>query len=160
MSSKFNFIYDRKELAKAINFGKYPVLTMEIGHPMKGWEGHHVYEGCKLRIPCAFDHSYFHDCYLSMFGEDQTDMYRDHPHCYTKLHINSKPACLSSSFGIHDLDEMVEYAQTPIVEPGQTVVVVFKDSVRNIRFVRKMKVSDKVSDHTFPVATINTIEEE
>lgn len=148
------FLTNRQEIAQAMNFGKYPVLSMEVGTPPPGWEPFTIYQGCKVKIRFSSRKDLYNVCTLSMYHDEQPERLRNVPWMWEKLCLSSHCTCLSSSFGFSDLQEMLENANAPWVEPGQEVIVVFNDSVNKQSWVRKMVVADYVSDHCSTVTTL------
>ena len=158
--SKPVYITNRQKIADAMNFGKYPVLSMEIGTPPPGWGPYTNYEGCKVRIRFARRKDLYNVCTLNMFGDEQDPEIREFPYRWDKIHLSNGPTCLDASFGFSDVQEMLENANAPWVEPGQEVIVVFNDSVNKTCWIRKMVVSDHVSDFCATVTTIVNPKEE
>ena len=154
----YEFITNRQAIAQAMNFGKYPVLSMEIGTPPPGWEPFTVYNGCKVKIRYAGKPDLYHVCTLSMYGDEQCEAYREMPWLWDKLALSCPCTCIHSDFGFSDVQEMIENANTPWVEPGQEVIVVFNDSVKKVCWVRKMDVGRTVNNHCSTVTTIRNPE--
>lgn len=157
MNIMTNFITDRKELAKAINFGKYPVLTMEIGNHYKDYEG--LFKGCDVRV--AWDNSRYPDmasnCRLTIeIDRDRLENYVTMDDC-KEIKLTQGCACLKASFGYSDLMDMVHWANTPLIHKGEEVVVVFNDSVKNTAFVKKMVVDTKIDTNCSVVTTLKDI---
>lgn len=111
---------DRHELAKAMNFGKYPVLTIDMADA-----DDYGLKGCKVRI----DAGKFPDGEPFIIGAE-IRVYAD----ACKLTTSSRGCCLSASFGYHDYKEMCDYATAPIIKADQDVVVAVYDSKREIPF--------------------------
>lgn len=111
---------DRHELAMAMNFGKYPVLKIDLAD-----SDDYGLKGCRIRI----DMGTFSDG--SPFIEGATlRAYRD-----TKtLTVSSDPCCLSDSFGYNDYLNTVERAQAPLIHANEEVVVAVYDSRTNTAF--------------------------
>ena len=124
------FIVDRQEIGLAMNFGKFPVLWMEIGNTKRGWEAGKVYEGCKARITSrTTSHGdLIYTGQLTMFNDEQKEDVAAFPWMWDRIHLSSWGACLKADFGYHDVIEDLENAQAPMLEPDQEVIVVFKDS--------------------------------
>lgn len=107
-------LHDRKELAKAMNFGKYPVLTIDMADA-----DDYGLKGCKVRI----DAGTFND------GEPYFIRATIRAYCDDRRLTTSSPCtCLSASFTYDDYTEMVEFATAPIIKPDQDVVVAVYDS--------------------------------
>lgn len=110
-------LHDRKELALAMNFGKYPVLTIDMADA-----DDYGLKGCKVRI----DAGTFND------GEPYIICATIRAYCDDRrLQTSQGGTCLSASFTWHDYIEMVEYATAPVIKPDQDVVVAVYDSRTN-----------------------------
>ena len=148
------FLNDRQEIGKAMNFGKYPVLWMEVGKPMNGWEDFQAYEGCKAKI---VSHTTSHGDLiyagtLRMYEDEQntaeqTEEDKFTPWRWTNIHLSHGGTFLSADFGYNDVIEDLEAAQAVMIEPNQEVIVVFKDSVNKRCWVRKMVTTSHVNPH-------------
>ena len=147
---------DRKEIGKAMNFGKYPVLWMEVGKTKTGWEDGTVYDGCKANV---VSHTVNHGDLiytgeLIMFADEQNESVRGFPQFWDNIKLKNYGSCLKSDFGYSDVIEDLENAQAPMLKPNQDVVVVFKDSVNKACWVRKMVTSDRIDPHCYTMMTI------
>ena len=133
---------DRKEMAQAINFGKYPVLTYDLD----------AKEGAKAVVTKE----------SSRYG---TMRYKCQLFCgYVTegdgmFYLMTLPTVLSSSVGVHDWIEAAEYANAPVIEANQEVAILIYSKKQNTSVVKIVK-SGKV-DPTYSTATrFNEIEEE
>lgn len=105
---------DRKELAMAMNFRKYPVLKIDLAD-----SDDYGLKGCKVRI----DAGTFKD------GEPYTIKATIRAYCdECKLTTSAAPVFLSDSFTYLDYMEMVEYANAPLIKADEDVVVAVYDS--------------------------------
>ena len=105
---------DRQEIAKAMNFGRYPVLRIDLADTDE-----YGLKGCRVRI----DNGTFRT------GEPfiikaQIRAYRDEK----KLTTFSGCTGLSASFTYSDYVEMTENAMAPLIHPDEDVVVAVYDS--------------------------------
>ena len=107
-------ITERKELAKAINFGRYPVLKIDLADT-----DDYGLKGCRVRIDAGTFRS--GDPHII---KARLRVYRDE----NKLTTSSSGACLHDSFTYHDDYEMAENAYAPLIRPDQDVVVAVYDS--------------------------------
>ena len=109
------YVTDRKEIGKAINFGKYPVLFINReNRPYPEYGGDYSI-GCKVRV--AYDNG--------MEGmTTRGNIFFSNENGRDSLAISSRGSMLKASFGRSDVLDMVEWAQAPVVHKGQTVVVV------------------------------------
>ena len=145
------YLTDRTEIAEAINFGKYPVLTLNRENRPNAdiCPDSDYATGCRVRV--AWDRKEPRYAGMTTHGEIYIDK--------GKIKISGEGACLSSSFGYTDVMEMAAEANTPIVHAGQTVVVVEDFPSRKSCTVRMMKVSDRIDIHCMTVASLHDIEE-
>lgn len=152
---------ERQEIGLAMNFGKYPVLWMEVGKPRAGWDPLTVYEGCKARIACQSGRygNLIYTGTLSMYGDEQKDEVRTSPWLWDGIHLSSSCVCLSSEFGYSDVMEDLENAQSPMLETDQEVIVVMKDSNRKVCWVRKMKTTSHKDPHCQTMLKLVNFEE-
>ena len=135
---------DKHEMAMAMNFGKYPVLKIDLAD-----SDDYGLKGCKVRI----DAGTFKD------GEPYTikatlRVYRDE----CKLTTSSACVVLTNSFTYNDYEEMVEYAQAPLIKPDQEVVVAVYDSKKRIPYAAFITRTTKhVSRHcSTPIGFVDT----
>ena len=135
---------DRHEIAQAMNFGRYPVLHINMETPLKGYEG------------------YFHGDKVVVL--DPRPNYPDHQErgnlyfCEGSFEVSSHGACLHADFGYHDVMEMLEWAQAPHISAGQTVVIVCDYPEARKCSVRMMKVS-AVRSFTTPCCELMELED-
>ena len=144
------YLTDKKEIAAALNFGKYPVLTINrennpyaVNRPDSDYA-----IGCRVRV--AWDKA--DPKYAGM---------TTHGHLYYengRLAISKDASIMTNSFGYEDVMEMVAEANTPVVHKGQEVVVVEEWASKRECAVRIMKVSNKIDTLCQTVATLQDIE--
>lgn len=144
------YLTDRKEIAKAINFGKYPVLVLNReNRPFADISPDSDYAvGCRVRV--AWDHK--EPRYAGM--TTQGNIYIEDG----KIAISNDAAVLKAEFGYHDVMTMASEANTPLVHAGQTVVVVEDYPSNPCCTVRMMKVSDRIDIHCMTVASLEDID--
>lgn len=111
---------DKHELAKAMNFGKYPVLKIDLAD-----SDDYGLKGCKVRI----DAGTFKDG-EPFFIHATIRAYRDK----CKLTTSQGATCLTNCFTYNDYTEMVEYAQAPLIKADQDVVVAVYDSKKKMPY--------------------------
>ena len=111
------FLNNRQEMAKAINFGKYPVLKIDLAD-----SDDYGLKGCRVRI----DAGTFKDGEPYIIGAT-IRAFRDEK----KLTTCADPCFLSDSFTYMDYTDMVERAYAPIIKPDQDVVIAVYDSRNN-----------------------------
>ena len=150
------FLTDRKEIAKVLNFGEYPVIMFDLDTPKAGWDD--VYEGTPVRV----DMGKFGDGTKWYEGVLPT-IYVDNHHegientvanrLRSDIHLPGNGACISSSFGVADVIKDAKFAMAPVVKADDDVVVVYTWDGGLNGAVRMMKVG-KVSRHVTPCAMI------
>lgn len=125
-------ILKREEFAKEVNFGKHPVLTIDMSK-----EGfmNAIYTGCKVRI----DNGNFRtgERFLAR-GEFIYNKQED------KFEVANYGICISARFCYEDAMKDIEYAQAPIVKDGEEVIIVKHNSeTKDIRvFIATAKLYD------------------
>lgn len=145
------YLTDRQEIAEAINFGKYPVLTLNReNRPYKNERPDSDFAiGCRVRV--AWDHKDPRYAGMTTHGA----LYIEG----SKLKISSEGACLSASFGYYDVMRMAAEANVPIVHKGQKVVVIEEWPSLKKCTVRIMQVADYVDTQCMVATTLKDIEE-
>ena len=112
-----NILKDRQEIAKAINFAKYPVLELDTANEIVLGGMVAGYNGSKVRVKWQYQGEtlYLH-CELKYFKDSK------------KLTVSSGGCTLAARFSYKDLMEMVEYSNTPIIDKNMEVVLVIHNS--------------------------------
>lgn len=105
---------DRTDIGRVINFKKYPVITIDVSK-----RDEYGIVGCPVCVDAGFFRS----------GEP----YYVHATCRVYrdkkiLQVNSFGACLSNDFGYRNIEEMLQYANAPVIKPDSDVLVVIIDS--------------------------------
>ena len=139
-------VSERTEIAKIMNFGKYPVLTLNT-------EDHGGFDTTSFCIGCDVRVAY----QTKRYGESYT-----RGHLYVedgKVSISNNSTCIHSDFGYSDVMEMVHWANTPIIRAGQEVAVVMDLPSSKMCVVRMMRVGDRVDPHCMVAVTLTDIEE-
>ena len=142
------YVTDRKEIGKAINFGKYPVLFINReNRPYPEYGGDYSI-GCKVRV--AYDNG--------MEGmTTRGNIFFSNENGRDSLAISSRGSMLKASFGRSDVLDMVEWAQAPVVHKGQTVVVVEDWPSEKKCSVRLMKLPERGVAHCQTAAVLPDI---
>ena len=137
---------ERTEIAKAMNFGKYPVLRINL-EDHAGFDTTDYCVGEKVRV--AYE--------SKRYGEMHTrgKIYIEKG----KVAISSNSTCVHSDFGYTDVMEMAEWANTPVVRAGQEVVVIMYIPTAKMCIVRMMKVGDRIDPHCMVAVTLEDIED-
>lgn len=143
------YLTDRHEIASAMNFGKYPVLRINMEN--RPFEGSRYAKGCRVRV--AWDSKDRRYEGMTTHGE----LFLDDD---GKLGITGEGACLRASFGYSDVMRMAEEANTPVVHKGQPVVVVMEIPSTKTCLVRMMKVESRIDIHCQTVCNLEDIDDE
>lgn len=111
---------DRAEFAKAINFGKYPVLKIDLAD-----SDDYGLKGCNVRIDAGT-----YRTGERHFVRAKLRVYRDEK----RLTTSAGCVCLHADFTYSDYVEDVENAMAPIIHADEDVVVAVYDSRREIPY--------------------------
>jgi len=109
-------IKSREEYAKAVNFGKYPVLIIDMNQ--KGFMDE-IFDGGKVRV----DFGTFNDGERHL-GCGEFKYYKKE----NKFYVASYGICISNRFSYEDAMEDAEYGNSPIIDEGDEVVIVVHNS--------------------------------
>lgn len=139
---------DRTEIAKAMNFGKYPVITIDLSNkPAKSWAPDSDYAvGDRVRV--AWDE----EGYEGMTTKGNVYFEKG------KFAIDQNAAVLKKDFGRIDILENASWASTTIVHAGQEVLLVIDNSEQDECKVAIMKVSDRIDINCETVAYLEELE--
>lgn len=138
------YLTDRHEIAKAMNFGKYPVLHINVETPEKGYEGFYVGDEVKVMTPTKR--------YPDLYATGQ--LYLENG----RYGVLTHGTMLKNSFDYHDVMEMLKFAQAPVLHAGEQVVVIENFPGRRRCRVHMMKVSDCVDRFVNPCCTLEEID--
>ena len=123
------FLTDRTEIAMAMNFGKYPVLEMDVAkNQFKCGDEIHGFKGSMVRIDSIYkgEHLYY-DGELMWFIDEQ------------RIEVGGHGICLKASFGYEDVIEDLKKANAPIVDAEQEFILILHNSETRNCFVIKMQ---------------------
>lgn len=143
------YLTDRHEIAAALNFGKYPVLTLNVEN--RPFEGRRYAKGCRVRV--AWDSP--DRRYEGMTTHGELVMDED-----GTLKITGEGSCLHAGFGYSDVMKLAAEANTPVVHKGQTVVVVLEIRSTKTCMVRVMQIGDHVDKHCQVVTHLHDVEDD
>lgn len=142
-------LIDRHEIAAAMNFGKFPVLTINLDN--RPFEGRQYAKGCRVRV--AWDSPERRYEGMTTHGE----LVKDED---GELKITGEGACLHAGFGYSDVMKLAAEANTPVVHAGQTVVVVMDAPSLKTCVVRMMQIGDRVDKHCQVVTRLHDVEDD
>ena len=106
---------ERTEIAKAINFGEYPVIKIDVSN-----RDEYGIKGTKIRIDNGTFKSgnkYFVNAVIRAYDDEK---------CLTTSAYGS---VLKNAIGYSDYLEMVEYANAPVVKANQEIVIFLYNSI-------------------------------
>jgi len=158
------FLTDRKEIAKAINLDKLPVITFDLTKPMEGYND--CYEGSKITIEGAHKGRYADlptHCTPHIWGDELEGVEVLAPwHC-KRIALSPRTIGISDSFGLRDVEEMIMWSNTPKVHAEDKVVVFFKtihpETKKDVGYLRLMKVGKRIDPFCMTATYLVDIEE-
>jgi len=109
-------IKNREEFAEYVNFGKYPVIKIDMNQDAFMDV---IYHGDKVRV----DFGKFRTGERNLQGGELLYNKKEN-----KFEIASYGICLSARFSYDDAMERVEYSQAPIIDEGDEVVIIIHNS--------------------------------
>ena len=142
------YLTERTEIAKAMNFGKYPVLYIDMD--AKKYEGSDYCQGCRVRVHWDSPDTRYKDMYST------GNLY----YCDGRFAISGDATCLSADFGRSDVITMYQQANTPMIHKGDTVVMVMDFSKSRMCKVAMMKMPDRINKFCQTLAVLTEMEEE
>ena len=140
------YLTDRHEIAEAMNFGKYPVLT--LNRENREYENSIFAEGCNVRLAWDSENPRFkglHSDGIVYIDDDG------------RIGILGGGSCIKASFGYSDVMKMAERANWPVIHKGQEVVLVEEWPSKKECTVRLMKVSDRIDVHSVTMARLEDL---
>ena len=118
---------DRYEIAKLLNFNKYPVLNLDLAKD-KIINSDNIFRGCYEGQKVRFE-------YFTHNGEKQL-WHGNLAYFYDSgLCVLSDSAVITKDFGYHDIEKDLEKANAPIIRENSECVVVIHDSEKRLAMV-------------------------
>ena len=139
------YLKDRQVIARAMNFGKYPVIRIDRETPKNGYDG--FFEGDLVKVMTPS--SRYQDLY------EVGNLY----YCDGKYAISSHMVGLHADFGYSDVIEQLQIAQAPVVHDGDIVVVIEDYPKTRTCAVRIMQICH-VTSFTYPCASLKDVDED
>lgn len=144
-----NIITERQEIGITMNFGKYPVIGLDIDNkPNK--ECNSFIIGSRVRV--AWDRK--DPKWEGMTSVCELMVEKG------KYSLSNSGCCLSANFTVYDFIEDIENANTPLVHKGQIVAVAHYSKSIGAKFIRMMKVSPRIDTQCMTVATLADLNDE
>ncbi len=137
------YITDRRDIAQAMNFGRFPVVRINLETCCHGYDDFYKGDLVKVMTPS-----------------------KRYPHAYRtgKLYYSegrfgvlTDSTCLHDCFGYSDVMEQLEIAQAPVLHAGETVILIEDYPCIRVCRVRIMRVSDHVEPNVYPCATLQDV---
>ncbi len=140
------YITNRQEIAYAMNFGRFPVVRINLESSKAGYEG--LYEGdlVKVLTPTK-SHPDLYAIGRVYYSTDSV----------SKFYISNDNIGLHDSFDYSDVIEMLNGAQAPVLRAGCTIVLIEDYPHKRMCKVRMMKVSERVYTSSYPCATLEDV---
>ena len=105
---------NRTVIAKALNFNKYPVLTIDLAD-----RDEYGLKGCEVRIDNGTFRSgekYFINATLRVYNDEKYFSFSAHN------------VCIKKDFSYSDVERMIKMANTPIIKPDEDIAIIIIDS--------------------------------
>ena len=136
---------ERTEIASAINFKKYPVVTIDVSK-----RDDYGIVGCPVCIDEGFFQSgepYYVKARCRVYCDEQT------------LTFTSECVGLTADFGYHNIERMLEYANVPIIKPDAELLVVMIDSEKRIAYdLVVVRTAKRVNPHcSTPISLVEPL---
>lgn len=139
---------NRHDMAVLMNFGKYPVLELDLDRK-QGEESDRYLVGGKARVAWDRKNPRWEGmstvCELTVENGKHT--------------LNSGGICLKSDYSVEDFVEDIENAHAPLVHKGQIVAIACYSRKVKTSFVHMMKVSKFMDPHCITVTTLEELDE-
>lgn len=151
------WLTDRKEIAKAINIDRIPVITMNIRKCMDGYEN--CYEGSRINLEGAHKGKYadlLTHCTARMYGDENGNERHDAPWTYVRIHLSPRTTYLHDSFSLRDVDEMVDWSNAPKAKANDLVIVYFRGEDRG--YIRLMKIGSRIDPFCTTAVMLEDVE--
>ena len=153
------WLTDRKEIAKAINIDRLPVITMNIAKCMDGFED--CYEGSRIALEGAHSGRYadlLTYCTARMYGDEKGNERHDAPWTYKRIHLTPRTSYLTSDFSLRDIDEMVMWRNAPLAKANDKVIVYFRGEKNG--YLRVMKIGARIEPFCTTAVMLEDIDED
>lgn len=144
------YLTERREIAKAMNFGKYPVLRLDLSNrPAQSYAPDSDFcAGDRVRV--AWDKP----GYEGMTTRGKV-YFSD-----GRYAIDQGCSILKNSFTRNDIIEDYEWSCAPLVHAGQEVILIIDNPIEKKCAVALMKVSERIDIHCSTVAYLMDADED
>lgn len=127
------YISGRTEIAKALNFNEHPVVDIDFAN-----EENKIYMcgslvgfKAKVRVPWMYNGK-------TMYDKSELKWFEDEK----RITIGNAGCMLASGFGYQDIEEMVGYANAPILDKNEEFVLVLRNSKTKMALVLNPETAD------------------
>lgn len=133
-------ITNRQEFGKLVNFGNRAVLALDLAKD----KDEYGYKGQKVRVPDmeTEDGTMYCNCELRWYSDEK------------KIELVQGGTFLTASFTYRDAMQDVEYANAPIVDAGDTIILVIHNSETKELRAYEVEVADTKNNHCIQVLQI------
>lgn len=142
-----NIITERHEMAIVMNFGKYPVLGLELNN--KDYSKDFIV-GSKVRV--AWDRK--DPKWEGMTSRCELMVENG------KYGLYSDGCCLTDRYTVEDFVNDIENASTPLVHRGQIIAVAHYSRENNAKLLKMMRVSERIDTQCMMVASLKELDDE
>ena len=134
-------ITNRQEIAKVLNFGKYPVLYVDLDKMERDY-----IKGSNCRIKWNYqDEELLLNCYLEVVNG--------------RYQIGNEGSIVTSDYSVNDFINQIQWSNTPIIECGQVVAVAQFSKKKGTKIIELMRVADKKDIHSMIITYLEEINE-
>lgn len=138
---------ERTAIAEALNFGKYPVFTLDLDSRVVGWEDDPNFKyGSRCRLVYnSKNHGEMHiGCTLTV--------------CDGRFTLSPDITCLKKVYTISDRLHDAETAMTPLVHATDEVAIYCYSKKDNVDYVRVMRIGNRIDPFCISAATLNDLD--
>lgn len=139
--TSMKFLENRTEIAKAINFKRYPVIRIDlcetdeygiVGSPV-------VIDNGTFRT----GEPYYIDATIRAFNDEKILKFKQHG------------TCLHNDFTYQDFEEMLKYANVPVVKADQDILICMIDSKRKLVYKPViLRTGNRIDPHCYDPLTL------
>lgn len=132
-----------REIAEALNFGKYPVFTLDLDSRVPGWENEENFKygsRCRLEYNARNHGKMLIGCTLTLSDGRFT--------------LSPDTTCLKKVYTINDHLRDAETAMSPIVHATEEVAIYCYSKKYNVEYVRVMRIGDRVDPFCISAAKL------
>lgn len=137
------YLTNRQEIAKAMNFGQYPVIRINMETCKDGYND--FFEGDLLKVMCPRPGHPSMWCSGNLYYSGG------------KFGVMTDALSLTEGYGYRDVMEDLARAQAPVVKAGQVVVMIEDFPKQHLCKIRMMQASDKVDMFVYPCVTFHDV---